>query len=521
MSRISTIEQLYARRKSALEFNYDSLSAPPIRSIFTQQDINELTRIATSIKYNANIDLKYELIDAVMISRGFRKAHAGTNRVVYNYLEDPTFVAKVAVDRVGMGDTPAEFKNQEFIKPFCCKIFEVTENGVLGFVERVNPVSSLEEFLSISDDIFNLMITKIIGKYVVADLSAKKFMNFGVRENANGYTFGPVVIDFPYVYELDDKKLICANMIETPNGEIPCGGEIDYTDDLDQLVCNKCGKKYKARDLAKPESKIKTILKSCEGEYGHMRARLVDGNGNVISDSGRSSKTYVSKDLCRPFNNHVNGAKSIKVVKTTRRKRVSREQIRNRYYSKLATEYYNERERQREEELKGKEIIKVKSTNKYADKETQNISNNISEETKKYVVEIVPKHLRNVEENISNNIEEETVNEETMINDSVNVSEESVVEESIEPHEEVEEHEEENYEDNQDQELSINTELLANAMVSNDNEIDYSNYQVEETDDDEQEDEEECYESFEEYNKTKQKEYKRMNKHNDDDMSEY
>ena len=56
---------LYSKRKSALEFKYDSLVAPPILSILTMQDINELTRIATSVRYNANIDLKYELIDAV------------------------------------------------------------------------------------------------------------------------------------------------------------------------------------------------------------------------------------------------------------------------------------------------------------------------------------------------------------------------------------------------------------------------------------------------------------------------
>ena len=165
MSRVSLIEQLYVKRKSALEFNYDALTAPPIRSIFTQQDIDELYRIATSLKYSANMEKKYELIDAIMKARGFKKAHSGTNRVVYNFLENPTFVAKVALDKVGLRDSPAEYKNQEFFKPFCCKIFEVVPTGVLAFVERVNPITSLEEFQSISDDIFNMMITKIIGKY--------------------------------------------------------------------------------------------------------------------------------------------------------------------------------------------------------------------------------------------------------------------------------------------------------------------------------------------------------------------
>ena len=59
MSRVSLIEQMYCKKKSALEFNYDNLWAPPIRALLTQDDINRLYKIATSLKYNANIELKY------------------------------------------------------------------------------------------------------------------------------------------------------------------------------------------------------------------------------------------------------------------------------------------------------------------------------------------------------------------------------------------------------------------------------------------------------------------------------
>ena len=217
MSRVSVLESLYSKKKSALEFNYDNLWAPPIRSLLSQDDINELIRIATSLKYNGKINLKYKLINQIMNRRGFRKAHSGTNRVVYNYLEDPRFVAKIAVDRVGMKDNPAEYKNQRYFAPFCCKIFEVDESGVIAFIERVNPITSLEEFLSVSDDIFNMIVTKIIGKYVVDDIGTTKYMNFGLRMNG----FGPVILDFPYAYELDGRKLICNKKIKTPFGEQP------------------------------------------------------------------------------------------------------------------------------------------------------------------------------------------------------------------------------------------------------------------------------------------------------------
>lgn len=294
MSRISLIEQLYTKKKkSALDFNYDALWAPPIRSILFQEDINQLYKIATSLKYNANIERKYELIDSIMKARGFRKAHCGTNRVVYNFLENPTFVAKVALDKVGLKDSPAEYMNQEFFKPFCCKIFEVDPTGVIAFVERVNPISSVEEFLSVSDDIFNLMITKIIGKYVVDDLGSEKFMNYGIRYNANGTTFGPVIIDFPYAYELDGAKLICNKMINTPLGMVPCHGEIDYDDGLNHLICTKCGRSYKATDLKKNTKDI-LIIKEDGGKI--MRTKIMSGN-KVVKDSGITSKTHVSKEL--------------------------------------------------------------------------------------------------------------------------------------------------------------------------------------------------------------------------------
>ena len=338
MSRVSVLESLYSKKKSALEFNYDNLWAPPIRSLIPQEDINELIRIATSLKYNGKIDLKYKLIDKVMNKRGFRKAHAGTNRVVYNYLEDPRFVAKIAVDRVGMKDTPMEFKNQRFFAPFCCKIFEVDESGVIGFVERVNPITSLEEFLSVADDVFNMIITKIVGKYVVDDIGTTKFMNFGLRMNG----FGPVIIDFPYAYELDGRKLRCNKMIKTPYGQVPCGGEIDYDAGFNYLVCTKCGRTYQARDLAN-ESKDILILNSEGREDIMSRVRIIDPKTHkVIIDDCTSTRNYISKEKYEAYLSHSSDFTPVEKVGGTRtRKRKSKEEMKNSYYTQLVLDNFN------------------------------------------------------------------------------------------------------------------------------------------------------------------------------------
>ena len=338
MSRVSVLESLYSKKKSALEFNYDNLWAPPIRALIPQEDINELIRIATSLKYNGNIDLKYKLIDKVMNKRGFRKAHAGTNRVVYNFLEDPRFVAKIAIDRVGMKDTPSEFKNQKFFAPFCCKIFEVDESGIIGFVERVNPITSLEEFLSVSDDIFNMIITKIVGKYVVDDIGTTKFMNFGLRMNG----FGPVIIDFPYAYELDGRKLRCNKMNKMPFGQVPCGGEIDYDAGFNYLVCTKCGRTYQARDLAN-ETKDILILNSEGREDIMSRVRIIDPKSRkVIIDDCTSTRNYISKEKYEAYLSHSGEFTPVEKVGGTRtNKRKSKEEMRNSYYTQLVLDSFN------------------------------------------------------------------------------------------------------------------------------------------------------------------------------------
>ena len=302
MSRVSLIQQLYQpKRKSALEFEYDHLWAPPILSILTPQDVGDLYTIANSLRLSGKINRKYKMIDEIMVKRGFRKWNSGTNRVTYRYIWSDDFIAKIAIDRVGMSNNPAEFRNQFFLKPFCCKIFEVDPSGVIAFVERVNPISSIAEFASVADDVFNMMVTKIIGKYVADDLGTEKYMNYGVRQNARGVTFGPVVLDFPSVYPLDPTKLYCTKIITDQNGMHECHGEIDYDDGLNHLICTKCGAKYNSEDLALDTSNEIKMYSAKDGGTRLMKVRVVDKDGNVVSESMLRTGTYVAKRHVNDF----------------------------------------------------------------------------------------------------------------------------------------------------------------------------------------------------------------------------
>lgn len=266
------LNRLYSKSGTICEFNYDSLVAPPLLMLLSVDDIAYLNRLATSIKLSSKPKEKYALIEEVMKFKGFRRLNAGTNRLVYRHLEFPSIVCKVAIDKVGIYDNPAEYRNQFSLRPFCTKVFEVSPCGTVGLFERVVPIMHIEEYYAMADDIFNMLYKKILGKYVMADIGSKFFKNIGIRAN-----YGPVLLDFPYLYELDGDKLYCNNVLE--NGHL-CNGSIDYDDGFNFLKCNTCGKEYKARDLEKIGTEDSGICIEKGRINMKVEARL---NGKVIN----------------------------------------------------------------------------------------------------------------------------------------------------------------------------------------------------------------------------------------------
>ena len=255
LDRSSVIDRLQSRIMSIDDFNFDRLSAPPLYSLLSQQDIDKLYSVAHSIRYSGNPAKKYKMIDSVLKPRGFTKLSAGTNRVVYKHVEFDNIVLKVAYDDIGLKDNPKEFMNQHIFKPFVTKIFEVSPCGTVAVVERVIPITSREEFHSVAEDVYLAINNWFIGKYIMADIGTKFFMNWGIRRG-----FGVVLIDFPYCYELDGNKLYCSALNNNnPNGI--CDGLIDYDDGFNFLVCEKCGTKYRVNELGKSINNKNIIIK--------------------------------------------------------------------------------------------------------------------------------------------------------------------------------------------------------------------------------------------------------------------
>ena len=304
MARADILKVLYSKTLSPLEFKFESLMIPSMYNYLTPYDVQALNDIATSVKYNANRKFKEKEIDRIMVSRSFRRFHCGTNRVVYRHLEDPRFVAKIALDRTGIKDNPREFKNQTYLKPFVTKVFEVSPCGTVGFVEKVEPITSREEFLNIANDVFDVLVYGLIGLYALDDVGTDFFMNWGVRLG-----FGPVLLDFPYVFKLDGNKLHCAlpeiDHYGNRTGRI-CDGEIDYDDGFNYLVCPKCGKKYCARDLAEAQQDNLIILKG-GNDTMPLKVQLFVGN-NPMGESQKETDRIVYTSAPKKLNRVNTGA---------------------------------------------------------------------------------------------------------------------------------------------------------------------------------------------------------------------
>ena len=278
------------------ELQYLMISMPHWSYYIDPNDVARLNFIATSIRYAGAIDKKLAAIKQIMERNGFKRFAGGTNRIVFRHLEDYNIVAKVAIDRVGLKDNPAEYRLQELIKPFCAKMIQITPCGTVGFAERVQPIKTKEEFAILAPDIFDIL-DSLLGKYVMDDVGTKYFLNWGVTNR------GPVLLDYPYIYRLDSSKLICRNV--TPLGTI-CGGFIDYDDGYNNLTCTRCGKSYNAVDLNnyKPDNqsiKIKGGITMIP-----MKTKLKKGDSVVATNDTSDIIKSIGKVVDKPHEVIVN-----------------------------------------------------------------------------------------------------------------------------------------------------------------------------------------------------------------------
>lgn len=266
---------LFTPQNSRADLLFESIVMPPWWNFITPNDINDLHYLATSNKLAGNFDKKKAAMLQIMEARGFKFFAGGTNRIIFKHLEFPSIVAKVALDRVGLSDNGAEYLNQKRIWPYCAKMIQVAPTGVIGFAERVVPILNRYEFNAHALEIY-IMLLQIIGNYVLEDIGESFFKNYGIRPG-----FGPVLVDYPYIFDLDGGKLVCHQHLDD---ESICCGEIDYDPGFNFLYCTRCGRRYNAAELKRSINREQIIITNRKGGQRPMNAKLMRGKEVVASN---------------------------------------------------------------------------------------------------------------------------------------------------------------------------------------------------------------------------------------------
>lgn len=206
---------------------FNSLTATPINQLISLEDQDKLLKIAKSGK---SIRMKLREIDAIVQrTNNLKKIGTGTNRVIYKNLDNPIQCIKIGFDTVALQDGVREIKNQEYLKPFCTKIFEVSSNAVITSSEFIQPIKTYEEFGLYYEKIYSIIVDKFIKNgYLLDDIGFSFFANWGTR-------FGfPILLDFPYLYIFKDKE-----QLKCPFCEMEY---LEFDNMFNFLVCPHCGK---------------------------------------------------------------------------------------------------------------------------------------------------------------------------------------------------------------------------------------------------------------------------------------
>lgn len=264
-----------------VRFDWNKLVKPPITSLLHPKVIDDMHNLVQDVRLMSDPVKKYKYMNQILAPMRFCPAASGTNRRAFYCEYDPTIILKIGSDRVGRADNISEYYTQQILKPFCTKIYDVLPSGVIQLCERVEPMTEYDFKHQWAGEIFDLIMNLLYRGYMLEDIGGNFYKNWAVRLG-----FGPVLIDFPYVYEVDWAKLHCVYV--DPRTKQKCDGELDYdySKGMSEIVCEKCGSRYSANYLAKNGAAIQASQfrrEKSKMRTGKFQVKLVRGNQVVYT----------------------------------------------------------------------------------------------------------------------------------------------------------------------------------------------------------------------------------------------
>lgn len=350
---------------TTLEELFESIEGPCVYDFFTDDELALIKKIIFDRKDKA-FKKKFQKLDAIVKPKGFKRSGCGTNRVVYEPLDDnATFCIKIALDRAGSKNNPDEIVNQKYLKPFVAKCFDISQDGNVGIFERVVPIENLYQMWSVREDIYKIMET-IVGRFIIDDFGTKAFKNWGLRKG-----FGPVLLDYADMYILDPKILYCTHTLNLDTTE-QCRGELDYDAGFNNIICLKCGGIHMASEFKDGRKKIALFSRKREIDMSMKIQIFKDGELYWDNDHGVYEKDITVNE---PKENKLDIASKLDLEEIDKMKDdlaeleaksvASEEKLRKHYEDmrKVADDHKKEKAEEYFEEEKPKMVIEIPAIN--------------------------------------------------------------------------------------------------------------------------------------------------------------
>lgn len=270
---------------------YDSWQAPPLSRWFTPQDVKFIEDMAISPMYTTHPKEKYHILDEFMKDRGFKTEIGGTNRRFYSSVEFPQFGAKLSTSIEGFKNNVDEFRVQHIVKPYCTKVYDVTQSGAIA-LDEVGIRLDKHTIPDYGGQIFD--IVDIVFKrrgIAMTDIGIATPKQWVLRRN-----FGPILCDFPSMVLLDPKKCYCTRMVKRGGMKVPCNGVIDFDIGFNKMECKVCGQKYEIKSLMATEdvSKFNATYVCGNNRKGELHMSKVeifreDENGTIVEEQNMTA----------------------------------------------------------------------------------------------------------------------------------------------------------------------------------------------------------------------------------------
>lgn len=292
---------------------YDSWTAPSVSYFLSPDDLAMIEKYALSPYYTTHPREKAKDLDELMSRRGFRFVRGGTNRRFYEHVTIPRVGMKLATCNVGMKNNIDDMKNQDILKPFCTKIFDVARyangyySGVAEVVEAGVPVTCMDELKPYWEQLFFMFEFKIRKDDIgIEDLGLRSLTQYCIRPN-----FGVIICDFPTMVVIDRGKCFCTKTVDRGGIKTLCGGSIDYDGTYSFMECCKCHQKYSIQTLKAKNGDSYEALMEAVGfsmpnrkEVNQMVVYFKNSDGEMQCGNNGKKSSFVDNSVLNTRSNN-------------------------------------------------------------------------------------------------------------------------------------------------------------------------------------------------------------------------